>query len=61
MFDLGITHTLDPWGWVKMSFQVVTLHIKLKAKSVDQHVSKTIDLTHTPDLCGWVERSDVEL
>ena len=28
---------------------------------MDQDTSKSFDLTHTPDLCGWVERSDIEI
>ena len=28
---------------------------------VDQHTSKNFDLAHTPDLWGWVERSDIEI
>ena len=45
--------------------KVVMLHIKLKGNKrgvdVDQHASKILDLTHTPDLWGQVERSDITI
>ena len=38
----------------------VVYQIKTK-RSVDQLENKNFDLTHTPDLWGWVERSDFEI
>ena len=62
----ALTHILDPSGGVKkvihFSFlKMVMLHIKLRERSVDKHVSKNFGLTLTPDLCCLVERSDIEI
>ena len=51
--------------WVKRSkhfffLKKAMLHIKLQ-RSVEHYASKMFDLMHTPDLLGWVKRSDIEI
>ena len=41
--------------------KVVMLHIKLKRKKSRPTCKLNIDLTHTPDLWGFVERSDIDI
>ena len=42
--------------------KVVMLHIKLKGKKcTPEYASWNFDLTHTPDLLDWFERSDIEI
>ena len=47
-------------GQILFSFlKVVMLHIKSKGKKCRPTCKQK--LTHTPDLWGWVERSDIEI
>ena len=58
-----LIHTLG-WGRkvIFVSFlKVVVLHIKLKRKKSRPTCKLNIDFTHTPDLWGLVERSDIDI